>query len=233
MAVISMGRRNTKLEPSWHGKQKLNSLARVRPAGTLPWLGFHRVQPNRWFFRASIVESMHWMVLHRPVELARVIGQVPRDESKVAGICVCYRTRMTLPPKLAEYLTQLYGPTHQPELVKESEWSYVYRTGEKSYGTISKFLLDESFAVYASDIRARWPEMDEGRRLDFVSNFWSKTSWNANDTELLEIIMQDGNDRIWESCALAFLKHPDRDRAVGFLIKRLEEYTEDKPLNCI
>src|SRR5208282_3074615 len=70
--VISMGRRNTKLEPAWHGKQKLNSLARVRPAGTLLWLGFHRVQPNRWFFRASNVESAHWMVLHRPVELAPV-----------------------------------------------------------------------------------------------------------------------------------------------------------------
>ncbi len=46
------------------------SLVRVRPAGTLPWLGFSRAQPNRWFSRASIVESMHWMVLHRPVELA-------------------------------------------------------------------------------------------------------------------------------------------------------------------
>ena len=140
---------------------------------------------------------------------------------------------MTLPPKLAEYLTQLYGPSQQPELVKETEWSYVYKTGEKSYGRISKFLLDESFAVLASDIRVRWPQMDENDRLDFVSNFWSKASWKANDTELLEIIMQDGNDRIWQSCALAFLRHPDRDRVVGFLIKRLEEYTDDEPLNYI
>src|SRR5208282_5027305 len=82
MAVISMGRRNTKLEPSWHGKQKLNSLARVRPAGTLPWLGFHRVQPKKWFFRASNVESAHWMVLHRPVELAAFIrsrAELPKN----------------------------------------------------------------------------------------------------------------------------------------------------------
>jgi hypothetical protein len=53
-----------------------NRLLRVRPAGTLPWLGFDRVQPNRWFSRASIVESMHWMVLHRPVELAALTRQV-------------------------------------------------------------------------------------------------------------------------------------------------------------
>jgi hypothetical protein len=28
------------------------------------------------FFRGSIVESTHWMALHRPVELAALIGQV-------------------------------------------------------------------------------------------------------------------------------------------------------------
>src|ERR1700679_2846960 len=46
------------------------SLVRVRPAGTLPWLVFSREQPNSWFSPASIADSMHWMVLHRPVELA-------------------------------------------------------------------------------------------------------------------------------------------------------------------
>src|SRR5277367_2361286 len=40
----------------------------------LLWLGFDRAHPNRWFSRASLVESMHWMVLHRPVELVRLIG---------------------------------------------------------------------------------------------------------------------------------------------------------------
>jgi hypothetical protein len=33
-----------------------------------------RVQPNRWFSRGSIAESMRWVVLHRPVELASLIG---------------------------------------------------------------------------------------------------------------------------------------------------------------
>jgi len=35
-----------------------------------------RAQPNRWFPRARIVESMHWMVLRRPVELAAFTGQM-------------------------------------------------------------------------------------------------------------------------------------------------------------
>jgi hypothetical protein len=39
-------------------------------------MGFDGVQLNRRFSRASFVESMHWMVLHRPVELAAASGEV-------------------------------------------------------------------------------------------------------------------------------------------------------------
>jgi hypothetical protein len=45
-------------------------------SGTPLRLGFDRVQPNRWFSRASIVGSMHCMVLHRPSAPARLIGHL-------------------------------------------------------------------------------------------------------------------------------------------------------------
>src|SRR5271155_4246089 len=61
------------------------SLLGVKPAGTLLWLGFSRAQPNGWFSRASIVESMHWMVLHRPVELAALTGHVKFAPNDVFG----------------------------------------------------------------------------------------------------------------------------------------------------
>jgi hypothetical protein len=134
---------------------------------------------------------------------------------------------------LGRLLKSTGGPGNEPKLEKETEWSYHYKTGEKSYFTISKFLADEGFTVSASEIQRRWPNMDEGERIDFVQGFSSKASWDANDTEILEIIMQDGNDRVWESCALAFLRHPDRERAVTFLLGRLEQQTDDKPLNYI
>src|SRR5208337_5343274 len=46
-AVVAMGRRNTQHGPNLQRKQRLTPLARVRSTGTLPWLGFDRVQPNR------------------------------------------------------------------------------------------------------------------------------------------------------------------------------------------
>ena len=117
---------------------------------------------------------------------------------------------------MLQFLKRAHGPGWQPELVEETQWSYVYKVGEKSYSCVSKFLADENFTVSASELRERWQKMAENDRLDFALHFWNKKNWNSNDTELLEIVMQDGNDRVWEHCAQAFLKHPDRERAVGF-----------------
>lgn len=86
--------------------------------------------------------------------------------------------------------------------------------------------------VSVSDVRLRWPTMNEREKVDFASNFHNKNEWTPNDTEILEIIMQDGSDRVWSSCALAMLKHPDRNRAVTFLIERVQRSeSEDPPLN--
>src|ERR1700723_1390308 len=67
------------------------SLVRVRPAGTLAWLVFSRAQPNRWFSPANIADSMHWMVLHRPVEPAALTGKlipVPNSRINLATSCL-------------------------------------------------------------------------------------------------------------------------------------------------
>jgi hypothetical protein len=161
--------------------------------------------------------------------------QVSKLARMSAVTALCYRTRVSDPDaKLREFLKRVFGPGNEPELVQETEWSYVYKSGEKSYARVSKFFLDETYSIRAPEIRARWPSMSENERLDFVSNFWIKSNWSENDTEILEVIMNDGSDRLWESCAQAFLKHSDRERAVTFLIERLEQFdTERHPLNYI
>jgi hypothetical protein len=133
-------------------------------------------------------------------------------------------------PKMLEFAKKEFG--ENCELVKRTEWSYSYKCGEKSYCSISRFMVETGFEVSASDILRRWPSMNERERLDFASNFYTKTDWTDNDTKILEIIMQDGNDRIWSSCSLAMLKHPDRNRAVEFLMERVRHSdSEHPPLN--
>jgi len=133
-------------------------------------------------------------------------------------------------PKILEFAKRKFG--ENCELVKRTEWSYSYKCDEKSYCSISRFTLELGFEVSAPEIRERWPAMDELERMDFVSNWWHKDPWTDDDSEILEIIMADGNDRIWHCCTQAFLKHPDRDRAVNFLIDRVGNWKErHAPLN--
>jgi len=130
-------------------------------------------------------------------------------------------------PKILELAKRTFG--ENCELVKQTEWSYSYKCGEKSYCRLSRFMVEPGFEVSAEEIRGRWPTMDEHERLDFASNFHSKQDWTENDTAILEIIMRDGNDFIWSSCALAMLKHHDRNRAIEFLIERVERSESNHP----
>jgi hypothetical protein len=136
----------------------------------------------------------------------------------------------TLSPKLREILSQ-WHPGQEPEVERETEWMYIYKIGSKSGFKLSKF-WDESFEVGSAALRQRWPMMSEDERLEFGFNWSSKSAWNDNDTEILEIIMEVGNDKLWTSCTFAFTRHPDRDRAVSFLVERLQNYEGgNEPLN--
>ena len=135
-------------------------------------------------------------------------------------------------PKVVEFAKREFG--ENCDLVRRTEWSYSYKCGDKSYCSISRYMVEPGFEVSASEIRGRWPSMNEYERLDFAANFSPNRDWTGNDTEILEVIMRDGSDLIWSSCALTTLKHPDRSRAVEFLIERVQR-SESKhpPLNYI
>lgn len=135
-------------------------------------------------------------------------------------------------PDVLEHAKRIYG--ENCELVRKTEWSYTFKCGPNSYCNLSRFLAETGFKVSAAEIRQRWPVMTQHERMDFASNWWSKGTWSDDDTEILEIIMVDGDDHVWQSCTQAFLKHPNRDRAVSFLIERVLHYSlTHEPLNYI
>src|ERR1700745_3236104 len=79
-----------------------------------------------------------------------------RRSSGLSGVeeALCYRTRVIDPnSNLGKLLKRTSGTGNEPELEKKTEWSYHYKTGEKSYFTIPKFLADGGFEVSALEIR--------------------------------------------------------------------------------
>jgi hypothetical protein len=141
---------------------------------------------------------------------------------------------MEMNPDILELVRRHAAPGEAPELVKSTEWSYTFKIGEKHSHHISRFMAEKGFEVSASYIRQQWEQWGQNERWDFASNWWCKPTWNHDDTEILEMIMSDGDDFILSSCTQAFLKHPDRDRVVTFLIDRtLKSDFEHEPLNYI
>jgi len=113
----------------------------------------------------------------------------------------------------------------EPELVVETEWSRWYKVGPKTRLFLSKILHGE-VEVSSDELKERWPKMSWDERSDFAFAFARDPRGEAA-TEILEIIMNQGNQRLWASIALALLHHSDRDRAVHFLIHCLEDPDAD------
>lgn len=133
-------------------------------------------------------------------------------------------------PEILELAKRLYG--ENCELVQATEWSYSFKCGPQLHCKISRFLAEQGFEVAAKDIAERWPQWSQHQRMDFASSWWTKRTWTDDDNKILEIIMADGDDHVWQSCTQAFLKYPDRSRAVSFLVERvLHCDPEYNPLN--
>ena len=106
-------------------------------------------------------------------------------------------------------------------LYGESEWAYVYQKNDHEY-RVSKF-LDDNFSVDAASFREQWREMNPEARSEFCCAFNAKANWTSNDTEILDVILGDGDDNLWWWLSLTLLRHPDRERIVNFLIERLSD----------
>jgi hypothetical protein len=115
------------------------------------------------------------------------------------------------------------------ELERLTEWSYTYKCGPKSFCRISRFMAEQGFEVSASEIRSRWPAMNHHERIDFACNFQVKNAWTTNDDDILDVIMNDGDDDIWSGCALTMLRHTNRNKVVEFLIQRVRLSESEKP----
>src|ERR1051326_7894270 len=102
-------------------------------------------------------------------------------------MCAKVRWMSEIDPNVLKLAKRQYG--ENCELVKRTEWSYLFKCGPKSYCSISRFMVEKDFTVGASEIRQRWPAMNERERMDFASNWWGKGTWTDDDREILEIIM--------------------------------------------
>src|SRR5215467_12615884 len=103
-------------------------------------------------------------------------------------------------PKLVELMRKTATATEPTCAVPKEDWSY-------------------------SDVRDRWATWSEKDREDFCREWSHKRTWNSDDVQILELLMAEANDCVWQyACTQTLLKHPNRERAVGFLIDLISNH---------
>jgi hypothetical protein len=109
------------------------------------------------------------------------------------------------------------------KLAKETEWMRVYELGSKSLRYESKFLTDE-LQISAESFASRWPTMTPAERHGFAFAFSAKAGFTSDDEQIVNLIMSDGDEHVWNSLAtFVVIRHPERDRVLSLILDRLEK----------
>jgi len=105
------------------------------------------------------------------------------------------------------------------ELMEETEWMRVYRTGRKTLLYRSKFLTD-GLEVSADSIKQRWHNWRPAEQLDFANAFKAKPVLTTEDQEILRFLMESGSELTWGAIACLLPRYSDRERAFSFLLEQ-------------
>jgi hypothetical protein len=110
------------------------------------------------------------------------------------------------------------------KLLNETEWTRVYAGAPKQLYYESKFVRDK-LQVSAREIKQRWNVFNDEEKFDFVRAFQSKDPLTSDDEEILEFLMQVGDEDVWSTIALPLtrIRQSKRERVLSFLLARAAE----------
>jgi hypothetical protein len=69
--------------------------------------------------------------------------------------------------------------------------------------------------------------MTPDERLDFALAYSAKGEFSSEDEVITDLIVNDGDDYLWSALAQLMLRHPQREKVLGFLRGRVQNYREN------
>ena len=104
------------------------------------------------------------------------------------------------------------------ELLRETEWVRVYRTGSAGERWESKFEAD-GLQVSAESIKQRWGNLELMERAEFANAFIKKPTLTDEDEQILRFLMQVGTEPVLSMIAYVLPRSSDRETALSFLLR--------------
>jgi hypothetical protein len=106
--------------------------------------------------------------------------------------------------------------------IRESEWLRVNQPRSNVRAEISKIVKE---VVDPVRVREIWPKLSPQEKLDLCVAYHSKLHITKADEEVLDLIMEQGDEPIWNSIASVLTRHTDGHRIAVFLSERIEKQT--------
>jgi hypothetical protein len=108
------------------------------------------------------------------------------------------------------------------ELIRESRWMRVYKTGPKDYRYQSKFITDH-LMVPLDELKDNWSRMVEQDQLDFAQALACKAEFSTEDQDILGFLIETGPEFVWFTIAIRLPEYWDKEKSLAFLLERIAQ----------
>lgn len=118
-------------------------------------------------------------------------------------------------------------PSLRQKLVHEGRWSRVFEVEAGFFAYESKFEAD-GLSISIAELTTEWDSWDGSERIDFANAFSQKPQISKSDEDVLEFLVEKGDEPIWSTMALVLTKHSNKKMVMNFLLERLGSGSEPK-----
>ena len=106
--------------------------------------------------------------------------------------------------------------------VRESRWMRVYQVKPNLWSERSRFLTD-GLQLKSDQFENLWKGLSPREKVDFCAAYSMKPVMTEDDEEILNYLIQNGDEDTWSSLAGLLTRHPDRKRILTFFQDRIEK----------
>lgn len=105
-------------------------------------------------------------------------------------------------------------------LARESKFLRVYRSRANVYIEHSKLIGEVE--LDATQFEKYWRALPLRDKVDLCRAYQSKPAITKADEQILNVIMKEGNERIWNNIVSVLTRHSNREQILAFVRNRLE-----------
>lgn len=105
---------------------------------------------------------------------------------------------------------------------KETRWSRIRRRQGNRFSFLSKFQTDEA-RITLEEITREWPAWNLEERLDFISAYNCKPSYEEEEFKIIEFLMKHAGTYELSALPRLVTQLPDKKRALRFILDQIRE----------